>query len=568
MSTNVLIVGAGPTGLALALLLLQNGLTVRIIEKQSRFHPGERGSGIQPRTLELYRFLGILPDIHSQSAFMPEQIKYYSAPDDGKPPRTSIFMELLKNSPDRPLINTRMLGQNRHEQILREHILTEYDVRVELSTELQSFEQHPDHVLARMIKTNDSKQIQETATVEWLIGADGARSVVRKQLGLSFLGESPAMEAVTGDIYVEGDTLTRIPIDEWPTWTRPQSENTKPVLISMRPCKSPGKTLYQFFLVGAELDSVKISSSREEFIKAFHEITGRRDIGFGELVWIGLWRPNIRMVDKFSNGGRVFISGDAAHVHSPTGGQGMNTGVQDSFNLAWKLALVHKGLAPQSILETYSSERTPVIASMLDMTTKLFKQDFLMTIKNGQRLDSFRANELRQLGINYRGSTLVLDEKYTDTAEIPDPYRSGEDGTVRGGDRAPDAPSLTHLGANGDAPRKSLLDLFTTTQHTVLIFPGSTGENTVTETSEALRKYPSGYLKSVLVLPRTDTSNSSSSLVDMTLVDTEGWAYKNYAVAVDTPTVIIVRPDGYIGALVTSGGSGIRKYFSAILLQM
>ncbi|KAJ3761767.1 FAD binding domain-containing protein [Lentinula raphanica] len=535
MSTNVLIVGAGPTGLALALLLLQNGLTVRIIEKQSRFHPGERGSGIQPRTLELYKFLGILPDIHSQSAYMPEQIKYYSAPDDGKPPRTSIFMELLKSSPDRPLINTRMLGQNRHERMLREHILKEYDVRVELSTELQSFEQHPDHVLARMNKTNDSKQIQETATVKWLIGADGARSVVRKQLGLSFLGESPAMEAVTGDIYVEGDTLTRIPIDEWPTWTRPQSENTKPVLISMRPCKFPGKTLYQFFLVGAELDSVKISSSREEFIKAFHEITGRRDIGFGE--------PNIRMVDKFSNGGRVFIAGDAAHVHSPTGGQGMNTGVQDSFNLAWKLALVHKGLAPQSILETYSSERTP-------------------------RLDSFRANELRQLGINYRGSTLVLDEKYADTAEVPDPYRSGEDGTVRGGDRAPDAPSLTHLGANGDAPGKSLFDLFTTTQHTVLIFPGSTGENTVNETSEVLREYPSGYLKSVLVLPRTDTSNSSSDLVDMTLVDTEGWAYKNYAVAVDTPTVIIVRPDGYIGALVTSGGSGIRKYFSAIFSQM
>ncbi|KAJ3832462.1 monooxygenase [Lentinula raphanica] len=419
MSTNVLIVGAGPTGLALALLLLQNGLTVRIIEKQSRFHPGERGSGIQPRTLELYKFLGILPDIHSQSAYMPEQIKYYSAPDDGKPPRTSIFMELLKNSPDRPLL--------------------------ELSTELQSFEQHPDHVLARMIKTNDSKQIQETAT----------------QLGTSFLGESPAMEAVTGDIYVEGDTLTRIPVRSFITW----------ITLS----------------------------------------------------------PNIRMVDKFSNGGRVFIAGNAAHVHSPTGGwQGMNTGVQDSFNLAWKLALVHKGLAPQSILETYSSERTP-------------------HSRSGREI-------------------------YADTAEIPDPYRSGEDGTARGGDRAPDAPSLTHLGANGDAPRKSFFDLFTTTQHTALIFSGLisglTGENTVTETSEALRKYPSGYLKSVLVLPRTDTSNSSSSLVDMTLVDTEGWAYKNYAVAVDTPTVIIVRPDGYIGALVTSGGSGIRKYFSAIFSQM
>ncbi|KAJ3971607.1 FAD binding domain-containing protein [Lentinula raphanica] len=541
MSTNVLIVGAGPTGLALALLLLRNGLTVRIIEKQFRFHPGERGSGIQPRTLELYKFLGILPDIHSSSAYMPEQIKYYSAPDDGKPPRTSIFMELLKNSPDRPLINTRMLGQNRHEQILREHILKEYDVRVELSTELQSFEQHPDHVLARMIKTNDSKQIQETATVEWLIGADGARSVVRKQLGLSFLGESPAMEAVTGDIYVEGDTLTRIPIDEWPTWTRPQSEDTNPVLISMRPCKSPGKTLYQFFLVGAELDSVKISSNREEFIKAFHEITGRRDIGFGELVWIGLWRPNIRMVDKFSNGGRVFIAGGGSRAIPAS-----SYSDTDFFHY-WQMQLMFTALLEAGKTFDDNKKRAAIRLVPSQRASSTWDQLSWQHSRSGREI-------------------------YADTAEIPDPYRSGEDGTARGGDRAPDAPSLTHLGANGDAPRKSFFDLFTTTQHTALIFSGLisglTGENTVTETSEALRKYPSGYLKSVLVLPRTDTSNSSSSLVDMTLVDTEGWAYKNYAVAVDTPTVIIVRPDGYIGALVTSGGSGIRKYFSAIFSQM
>ncbi|KAJ3905978.1 FAD binding domain-containing protein [Lentinula edodes] len=559
MSVNVLIVGAGPSGLSLALLLLRNGLSVRIVEKQLQFHPGERGAGIQPRTLELYKLLGILPDIIDRSSPPPTNLRSFAMPDDGKPPNLTPIAQSLVNTPDRPLINARMLGQNRQEQLLREHIFADYGIQVELGTELKSFEQQPDHVVVHVVNIVDSKIVEESFTVDWLVGADGARGVVRKQLGLTFLGESPEMDAVTGDIYVLGDPLDHLDFSIWR-----QSDQAEPVIVSMRPCAVQGKNLYQFLIGGGKrkLDIDKISSGRKEMVKAFHELTGRRDIEFGELVWMGLWRPNIRMVDRFGEG-RVFLVGDAAHVHSPTGGQGMNSSVQDSFNLAWKLALAQKKLAPQSLLNSYSQERLPVIAAMLNKTTELFQKEFVGKV--GQKQEFVRGYELRQLGINYRGAPLVSDEKYTDKDEVNDPYRSGDDGTVRAGDRAPDAPCLAQLGVNETSSTVSLFDLLNTTQHSALVFPGSTGRDFADEVSGTLREYPSNLLKSIFILPRT-SSASSFTLSDMTLVDTEGHAYSGYDVAHDTPTVFIVRPDGYIGALVTSGRLGIRNYFSNIFL--
>ncbi|KAJ3868470.1 monooxygenase [Lentinula novae-zelandiae] len=488
-----------------------------------------------PRTLELYKLLGILPDIIERSSPPPTNLRSFAMPDDGKPPNLTPIAQSLVNTPDRPLINARMLGQNRQEQLLRERILADYGIQVELGAELKSFEQQPDHVVAHVVKIVDSKIVEESFTVDWLVGADGARGVVRKQLGLTFLGESPEMDAVTGDIHVLGDSLDH----------------------TVR----SGRASHCFHAAMRDID--KISSSRQEMVKAFHELTGRRDIEFGQLVWMGLWRPNIRMVDRFGEG-RVFLVGDAAHVHSPTGGQGMNSSVQDSFNLAWKLTLAQKKFAPQSLLDSYSQERLPVIAAMLNKTTELFQKEFVG--KAGQKQEFVRGYELRQLGINYRGAPLVSDEKFTDKDEVNDPYRSGDDGTARAGDRAPDAPCLAQLGVDETSSTVSLFDLLNTTQHSALVFPGSTGRDFADEVIGTLHEYPSNLLKSIFILPRASDSASSFTLADTTLVDTEGHAYSGYHVAHDTPTVFIVRPDGYIGALVTSGRLGIRNYFSRIFL--
>ncbi|KAF9068408.1 FAD binding domain-containing protein [Rhodocollybia butyracea] len=269
------------------------------------------------------------------------------------------------------------------------------------------------------------------------------------------------------------------------------------------------------------------------------------------------------MVNEFGKG-RVFVAGDACHVHSPTGGQGMNSGIQDSFNLAWKLTLVHKGLAPRSVLDSYSQERLRVIASTLNMTTELFKKE--LSGKSKERTHLTRGYELRMFSINYRDSPLVIDEKYPERdLEVVDAYRSGDDGTVQGGDRAPDAPCLTHLGQNTST---SLFDIFKPNHHTALVFSGSGSGASVTQVLETLRKYSSDSVKSVLILPESSSFRTPSELVEVvTVVDTERYAHKNYVIEPqDGPTVVIVRPDGYIGALVTSGSKGIRDYFSLILL--
>ncbi|THU75398.1 hypothetical protein K435DRAFT_577609, partial [Dendrothele bispora CBS 962.96] len=445
------------------------------------------------------------------------------------------------------------LGQDRHEHILRSVLERDYGCNVELATELVSFEQHADHVEARISKTVNGQEILKTAVFAYLIGADGARSVVRKQSGLTFLGESPpSVSMVTGDMDIKG-------IDKkyWRIWGGPSTNGGGPA-ISLRPCETDDDR-FNFFFMGSEEANEKIlSGGRDAVIQGLKEITGRTELQFGELVWLGLWRPNIRMVNKFGEG-RVFVAGDAAHVHSPTGGQGMNSGVQDSFNLGWKLSLVYKGLAPHSLLDSYSDERLPVIATMLNKTTELFRKTF-----GSQGQDGWvRGYELKQFGVNYRSSPILIDQKYTEVEETSDPYRSGDDGSVRAGDRAPDAPGLVKMSSSAEASKDKealpFFDLFKPSSHTVIVFAGERPAEEVDAILTTTTAYPKGSIQTAVVYLRTPTTSSA----DYLLVDRDGHAYKNYVVSEREISVVVVRPDGYIGALVFQP-EGLKSYFSKI----
>ncbi|KAK0239563.1 FAD binding domain-containing protein [Armillaria nabsnona] len=549
-SHTVLISGAGPCGLVTALALAQNGISVRVVDRISKFQVGQRGAALSPRTLEHYKLLGVLEDIQKASPIMHSLILY---DEDGVTRKREMPMFPVEdNTPANPYGNVLIMGQDRHEAILRQH-LAKYDVHVELGTELLSFEQTEDHVSATLSKTVDGNQVEEKTEFKWLVGADGASSMVRKTLGLSFLGESRQAENfVIGDIYIK-DLEKKLDRKIWHVWGDASKK-----MASLRPYEIPNDDRCYYLGGGVEADPDVMVSSREEFIKSFYEISGRTDIDFGDLIYLRPYRPNVRMVDKFGYG-RVYVAGDASHVHSPTGAQGMNTGVQDCLNLAWKLAMAEKGLASKTLLDSYTHERLPVVASMLDKTTALLNKTFARTPDN---FDGWkRGYELRQFGVNYRGSPIIVDETQTDCSEEVDPYRSGNDGTVRGGDRAPDAPGLISLGQPADKYSSTLFDVFGPTHHTLLLF--SDDKEKQTAILDSVKQYPTHILKRVIVLPENTEVKSSDLPAELVFKDKDGYAYQNYVIRSRVLDTIIVRPDGIIGALV-NGAAGLKAYFDAV----
>jgi len=238
--------------------------------------------------------------------------------------------------------------------------------------------------------------------------------------------------------------------------------------------------------------------------------TGRSDIVIREVVWASAFSMNARMADKYQVG-RVFIGGDAAHIHPPTGGQGLNTSVQDAYNLGWKIAAVING-APEKLLATYEEERRPIAAEMLGLSTKLLKAA-------KERGDMRRGRETHQLDLGYPESSLSLNK----------PARSPE--LVMAGDRAPDAPVR---GAAGQATR--LFKLFQGPHWTLIGY----------------------HVEREAIAPRRDLHIHTVG-VRGDIVDESGYVRDAYGVSAGD--WVLVRPDGYVGAIVSSGEIGeLRRY--------
>jgi 2-polyprenyl-6-methoxyphenol hydroxylase-like FAD-dependent oxidoreductase len=378
VDTQVLIVGAGPTGLVLACDLARRGVPVRIIEKAPAFFTGSRGKGLQPRTLEVLDDLGVIDTVLAEAAEYPP-IRRYA---DGSVIWEGRMHEPEEPTPEVPYPDILMLPQARTEQLLRDR-LAELGGTVERGVELTGFEQDETGVTA----------ILSTGPVRaaYLVGADGGRSTVRKRLGVGFEGETYETERMlVGDVRVDG--LDR---DHWHAWAKPDES-----WVAL--CPLPGTDAFQFVApVDADTEPALTLATVESLVD-------NPELRLHDLTWLSLYRPNIRMVDRFRVG-RVFLAGDAAHVHSPAGGQGLNTGIQDAYNLGWKLAL-----GGDPLLDTYEEERLPVAADVLGLSTRLHNS-------RSQR----RGSETQQLGITYRGASLAAE-----------PW----DGPLQPGDRAPDGP--------------------------------------------------------------------------------------------------------------------------------
>lgn len=547
----VLIAGAGPTGLVAALTLRQNGIPVRIIDKVPEPPFGSRGAGIQPRTLEVYKLLGVLPDILKHGTPTPP-FHIYNYPEGKEIIKEFFLSPRSYPTPGMPFYNPMLLGQDIACGILRSH-LSKYDCHVEFGTELRALEQHDDHVVAHIVRAGGPNGSEETFSASYVIGSDGARGAVRKLLGLQFDGVTrDDAGIILGDL-----RATNLPRDCWAGW----GPNGKPI-FSVLPRYSHDDDTFWVTLMAfdKDVDYDRLVRHPEEFKAVVQKITGRPDIEIIEFLSLAFIRFNIRMVKEFQRG-RVFVAGDAAHVHSPAGGQGLNSSVMDAFNLAWKISLVHKGAASPTLFASYTAERAPVIEKMLKLSTETLDK----TVGNDD--DGWkRGTRFYQLDTNYRGSPIALEGRGEDVPAPPaNMYTFGDLGRVRAGDRAPDAPNLLDLKDPAAAGLARFYDLFTPTKHTVLIF--SDRAAAADEVVSALGGYPAGLVQSVAVLPAMTSVREGLVLpkADFVVKDTDRHAYEGYSAdhTKAEPAVVVVRPDSFVGAT-GRGVATVKEYFSRI----
>ncbi|KAI6098041.1 FAD binding domain-containing protein [Pisolithus thermaeus] len=600
-TTPVLVVGAGPTGLTAALTLARNNVPVRIIEKEPQHRRGQRGVGIQPRTFEVFHFLHV-PEIHERATFIPLLQEHNRG--SLEPLNTFPMAPYTEPTPAIPYYNCKLMGQPVLEEIMREH-LAQLGCTVELGSRLVSFMQDEECVRVKVGKHRDDGDEEEVEEIEvaYLIGADGAKGVTRKQLGLTFLGTTREDNfMVIGDIRLEAKGLDR---DHWHFFS-PMSQD----MIALRPTDELGKDGWQFMMRGRPIDLQGLVRDEEALINCIKGFVGLGgDIKVKEVMWVSDFRPNMRMVDKFGVG-RIFVAGDAAHVHSIAGAQGLNSSVQDAFNIAWKMALVYKGLSPASLLDTYTAERFPVIAEMLGFTTEMHKlmfnepgaehaprssaddKDNSKNVESQFERAMRRGGKLYMLGVNYRTSPIVIDGFVSTPTprgtDMNSTYGDTQNGVLQAGDRAPDAPGLVATisldrvcakissgsWSNEVAASSRMFDVFGSTHHTVIIFAPTLAIPSVQSTLATLRTFPKELVRRVLVLPgpasasepddHVETSSEVDQAIDTkVLVDEAGHAYRGYVAETQEVKVVVVRPDGVVGAIV-HGVTGLERYFESV----
>ncbi len=410
--TEVLIAGAGPTGLALALFLARQGVDVRIVDKSAGPGTTSRAVVVHARTLELYRQLGLAGEVIA--AGMPNPaINLWVR---GKRRARVSFGDAGAGFTPYPFIL--VYPQDRHERLLIAH-LEQMGVQVERNTELLGFDQREGRVELRLRGPDG----EETCEASWLAGCDGAHSPVRHGLGAGFEGGTYDQLFYVADVMAGGppaDGQIHLSLDD--------------------------ADFLALFSYTADGQARLIGSIREDRVDpdrelSFDDVSERAIHGLGVVVrhvnWFSTYKVHHRLAERFRHG-RVFLLGDAAHIHSPAGGQGMNTGIGDAVNLAWKLKAVLRGEADERLLDSYDTERLAFAHKLVETTDRVFTfvsaeggfANFVRTriaplfvgaAYNVDAVKEFMFRLVSQCMLNYHGSQLS----------------SGGAGKVKGGDRLP-----------------------------------------------------------------------------------------------------------------------------------
>jgi 2-polyprenyl-6-methoxyphenol hydroxylase-like FAD-dependent oxidoreductase len=517
---DVLVVGAGPTGLTLAGLLHSMGATVRIVDRQLDRLRESRALAVQPRTLEVLRGLGITQTLIERGNDAA-QVRIHAGE---RVVRVRLFDVGLEDTAYPFLL---FISQAETEAVLNEH-LAEHRLQVKRGVELVGFEQREAGVSCAL-RHGDGKT--ERLHTRYLVGCDGAHSSVRHGAGIPFEGAAYPQTFVLADLEVDGDLeqdvahaflgaggmLFFFPLATPATWR----------MLGIRP---PG-------------DATE-GERREPSLADVQAIADAFTDGLLKLrdpVWLTYFRLHHRHAARY-RAGRVFLAGDAAHVHSPAGAQGMNTGIQEAWNLGWKLALVVKGVADEALLDTYEAERRPIGRFVLRFTdratsiaTSRSRLLRLVRTQIAPRLvplvlrfssgSAYGFRTLSQLGVHYRRSPAV---------------REGEPalrGGPRAGDRLPDARIV-----RDEQPGWLQEALAAPTCH--LLLCGQAGGWDSDDLAALVERYAG-----VLAVHRLSPDAEPGVLHDV-----DGQALTR--LGVDRTAQYLVRPDGHVGY--RCGGTDLR----------
>lgn len=482
---QILIVGAGPTGMTAAIELKRAGLNVRVIDKSDHMARYSQALVVQARTLEQFQRYGIAEETIAQGRKLHEG-KFYS---DGK-----LIVDFRLDKMESRYPFALFIPQSDTEKVLN-RFMESLGVKTERCVELVSLSQDPQ---PRATLRHADGRTEEIAP-RWVIGCDGAHSAVREKTGTVFEGGSVALSFYLGDCEAEGEDL---PNDELSLHVHHGD-----VLFMARLSDRVVRLIAALHEQGA---NSKKEITVEDLQRTVDRIGVRVKIKSGE--WLTPFHVNDRQAKHYRIG-NVFLAGDAAHIHSPVGGQGMNTGIQDAANLGWKLAAVARG-ADERLLESYEEERGAVGRALLRFTERGLK---LATTSNSllehardalapivTKLPPVQQNAvgfISETAIEYRSSSAVVDY--------------GGDGQLRAGDRLPD---LAFRGSNG---RSSLLQDWTASRHRVI------GLNLDRDDIDTLKRS----------LPRADVVPLATSEL----------RYEGRRLFGDDGKLFVLRPDGYLG---------------------
>ncbi|MEU7864262.1 FAD-dependent oxidoreductase [Nonomuraea sp. NPDC049141] len=500
-STDVLIVGAGPTGLTLACDLARRGVDCRIVDRAEGPSTASRAKTIQPRALEVADDLGVIGRVLELGAIHVPTRHY----DHDRVISEAVEAAIGMAEPGVPYAPV-WLSQPMVEQILRDR-LTELGGRIAWGSAVTAVQQDGDVVEVSVRTATGDRRVR----ARYVVGCDGGRSLVREQIGALLEGVSYGDHRWwLGDVRIEG--LDRHCQHLWMS-----SEHG---ILSLFPL--PSSKVWQFQASIPADDPDPARPSLELFRRIFADRAGLPDATITEADWVSLYKINVCLVDRYRIG-RVFLAGDAAHIHSPAGGQGMNTGIQDAYNLGWKLAAVLGGAEP-ALLDTYELERRPMARAVLeDSTSRLHA---VMRAAD----DGDGSSAQRGLTGDF---TTGLTIAYPDSP-LTGPMPDGEHARVRPGDRAPDAECVEP--ETGRTIR--VFDLLRGPHWTLLTFdhglpaPRGTIDSPLADTLRTVRI-------------TTDTTATGPG----TVIDTGGRAHHAYDIEEDTS--VLIRPDGYIAARVT-----------------